>query len=56
MDERFDYQQQELERERYQRTVEALDRIAAAGLREEARFLAGECGITYKPTQTGTCS
>ena len=47
---RFDYQQQELERERYQLTLEALDKIADAGFEDEALFLAGECGVTgYRP-------
>ena len=49
MNARYDYQQQELERERYERTLEALDRVAKAGLEDEAKFLAGECGVKWKP-------
>lgn len=44
-------QQEELERERYAMTVEALNRCAAAGAKpEDLKTLARECGITnYKP-------
>jgi len=45
---RFDYQQQELERERLERTYQALDRMVDAGLIEEALFLANECGVEYE--------
>ena len=46
--ERYDYQH-EMERERYQRTIEALDKIAEGGFEEEAKFLANECGVKWKP-------
>jgi hypothetical protein len=47
-----DYQQQmEAERERYEMTVDALNRCAQAGARvEDLKTLARECGITnYQP-------
>ena len=41
----LDRQQVELWAERYERTITYLDRVAAAGLVEEALFLAKECGV-----------
>ena len=52
--ERYDYQQLELERERIMKTFEALDRIAEAGFEEEAKFLAGECGVKWSQYGTET--
>ena len=49
---RADWEQQEqCERERYETTIEALNRCAAAGARpEDLKTLARECGITnYRP-------
>ena len=44
-------QQQEAERERYEMTVEALNRCAQAGAKPaDLKLLAGECGlINYTP-------
>lgn len=43
--ERFDYQQQMDQQERDERALQALMRIQAAGLTEEADTLAAECGL-----------
>lgn len=49
--------QAELERERYQLTVEALDRCAAAGAKpEDLILLAREAGITYPPKEKSNAS
>lgn len=43
--ERADFQQQQDEQEREERTMQALLNIAAKGLTEEAEILAAECGL-----------
>lgn len=45
-DPRFDYEQQQDEQKREAMTLQALMDIAACGLREQADFLASECGLS----------
>ena len=45
MNARADFEQQQDEQERMERTLQALMSVAAAGLRNEADFLAAECGV-----------
>lgn len=46
-----DWQQQQLESERLERTLEALDEINGCGLTDTAKFLATELGVSsmWKP-------
>ena len=43
--ERADFQQQMDQREREERALQALMRVAAAGMKDEAETLAAECGL-----------
>ena len=45
MNARADFEQQQDEQERIERTLQALMNIAARGLRNEADYLAAECGV-----------
>ena len=45
MNARADFEQQLDEEERQERTLQALMNVAAVGLRNEADFLAAECGV-----------
>lgn len=45
MNARADFEQQQAEQEREERALQALMKITAAGLKEEAETLAAECGL-----------
>lgn len=45
MNARADFEQMQDDQERMEHTLQALMNIAAAGLRQEADFLAAECGV-----------
>jgi hypothetical protein len=48
-----DWQQQQLESERLERTLNALDEINGCGLTDTAKFLASELGVSgmWKPEE-----
>ena len=47
MNERADFQQQQAGDERLRKTLDTLDAMKAAGMKESAEFLARELGVFY---------